>query len=38
VEVPISYKGRTNAEGKKIVLWRDGLLGLWAIIKFRFID
>lgn len=36
-EVPISYSGRTYEEGKKIGA-RDGLVALWAIIKFRFID
>lgn len=36
-EVPISYYGRTYAEGKHIG-WRDGLEALWLIFKFRFID
>lgn len=36
-EVPISYHGRTYAEGKSIG-WRDGLEALWLIFKFRFID
>lgn len=36
-EVPISYAGRTYAEGKKIG-WRDGLKALWAILKYRFFD
>ncbi len=36
-EVPISYDGRTYAEGKNIG-WRDGLEALWLIFKFRFID
>lgn len=35
-EVPISYKGRTHSEGKKIT-WRDGLVALFTLIKFRFI-
>ncbi len=30
-EVPISYYGRTYAEGKKIV-WRDGVRALWVIV------
>jgi glycosyltransferase involved in cell wall biosynthesis len=34
-EVPISYSGRTYAEGKKIG-WRDGFAALWAIVRFRF--
>jgi glycosyltransferase involved in cell wall biosynthesis len=33
-EVPISYYGRTYAEGKKIT-WRDGLLAVAALIRFR---
>ena len=36
-EVPISYYGRTYAEGKNIG-WRDGVQALWLIFKFRFID
>lgn len=37
VEVPISYTGRTAAEGKKIK-WIDGLSALWTLIKYRFVD
>jgi glycosyltransferase involved in cell wall biosynthesis len=33
-ERPISYSGRTYAEGKKIT-WRDGFRALWCIIKYR---
>ena len=33
-EVPISYSGRTYAEGKKIG-WRDGLAAFWHITKFN---
>ncbi len=36
-EVPISYHGRTYAEGKNIG-WRDGIEALWLIFKFRFLD
>ena len=36
-EVPISYHGRTYAEGKNIG-WRDGLYAMWLILKFRFLD
>ncbi|MEX2558344.1 MAG: glycosyltransferase family 2 protein [Pirellulales bacterium] len=32
-ERPISYAGRTYAEGKKIT-WRDGLRALWCIIRY----
>ena len=37
VEVPISYKGRSWSEGKKIT-WRDGISALYTLIKFRFLD
>jgi hypothetical protein len=33
-EVPISYAGRTYAEGKKIG-WRDGVAAFWHITKFN---
>ncbi len=33
-EVPISYYGRTYAEGKKAG-WRDGLRALWCILKYN---
>jgi 2-polyprenyl-3-methyl-5-hydroxy-6-metoxy-1,4-benzoquinol methylase len=36
-EVPISYSGRTYAEGKKIN-WRDGLRALWAIVRYALSD
>ncbi len=36
-EVPISYHGRTYAEGKKIT-WKDGLRAIWTIFKFWVID
>jgi glycosyltransferase involved in cell wall biosynthesis len=35
-EVPISYSGRTYAEGKKIG-WRDGIRALWCIFKYNFL-
>jgi glycosyltransferase involved in cell wall biosynthesis len=37
-EVPVSYKARSRAEGKKIVFWRDGPAVLIAIIRYRFSD
>jgi len=37
VEVPITYRGRSKAEGKKIN-WRDGVHGMWAIVKYRFLS
>lgn len=36
-EVPISYHGRTAAEGKKIG-FKDGLHAVWAIIRFGILD
>lgn len=37
VDVPIHYYPRSYSEGKKIN-WRHGLLILWTIIKYRFVD
>jgi glycosyltransferase involved in cell wall biosynthesis len=36
-EVPISYSGRTYAEGKK-VNWKDGVRALWAIFRYSLSD
>jgi len=36
-EVPISYHGRTYAEGKKIT-WRDGVKALFVIFKYWLVD
>ena len=36
-ETPISYSGRSYAEGKKIT-WVDGLHTLWALIRYRIAD
>jgi glycosyltransferase involved in cell wall biosynthesis len=36
-EVPISYHGRTYAEGKKIT-WKDGVAALYCLIRFRVAD
>lgn len=36
-EVPISYTGREFSEGKKIS-WKDGLIALWTLIKYRFVN
>ncbi len=33
-EMPITYSGRTYAEGKKID-WRDGVAALWHILRFN---
>jgi glycosyltransferase involved in cell wall biosynthesis len=36
-EVPITYDGRGYDEGKKIT-WRDGIVALWVLIKYRFTE
>jgi glycosyltransferase involved in cell wall biosynthesis len=36
-EVPITYDGRNYDEGKKIT-WRDGVVALWVLIKYRFTE
>ncbi|HKW02129.1 MAG TPA: glycosyltransferase family 2 protein [Vicinamibacterales bacterium] len=36
-EIPISYDGRGYEEGKKIT-WRDGVVALWVLLKFRFTE
>jgi glycosyltransferase involved in cell wall biosynthesis len=36
-EVPISYHGRTYEQGKKIT-WRDGLIAIYCLIRYRFFD
>ncbi|MEK7543309.1 MAG: glycosyltransferase family 2 protein [Patescibacteria group bacterium] len=36
-EVPISYFGRKFSEGKKLT-WRDGIIALWTLIKYRIVD
>ncbi len=36
-EVPISYAGREFEEGKKIT-WRDGIVALGSLVKYRFTD
>ena len=33
-EVPITYDGRGYEEGKKIT-WRDGIVALWTLLKYR---
>ena len=37
VEVPISFKGRSYGEGKKIKP-KDGLIAIWTLLKYRFVD
>ena len=36
-EVPISYHGRTAAEGKNIG-WKDAVSAVWCLLKYRFLD
>jgi glycosyltransferase involved in cell wall biosynthesis len=36
-ELPIAYYGRTFDEGKKIT-WRDGVVALWVLFKYRFTE
>jgi glycosyltransferase involved in cell wall biosynthesis len=36
-EIPITYDGRGYDEGKKIT-WRDGLVALWVLLKYRITD
>ncbi len=36
-EVPISYDGRSYEEGKKIG-WRDGVVAIWVLLKYRFTE
>jgi len=36
-EVPITYDGRGYGDGKKIT-WRDGIVAIWTLIKYRFTE
>jgi glycosyltransferase involved in cell wall biosynthesis len=36
-ELPITYDGRGYEEGKKIT-WRDGVVALWILVKYRFTE
>jgi len=36
-EVPITYDGRGYEDGKKIT-WRDGVVALWILLKYRFTE
>jgi glycosyltransferase involved in cell wall biosynthesis len=36
-EVPISYFGRKFSEGKKLT-WKDGVIALWTLIRYRITD
>jgi len=37
VEMPIAFYPRTIAEGKKIK-WRDGVEGIWTLLRYRFFN
>lgn len=37
IEVPITASPRTYKEGKKIG-WKDGVIAIWTLIKYRFVD
>ncbi len=37
VEVPVSYRGRNYAQGKKIT-WVDGIKAIWTLLKLRVTD
>ncbi len=37
-DLPVAYKARSRAEGKKIRFWRDGTRVLLAILRYRFVD
>jgi glycosyltransferase involved in cell wall biosynthesis len=36
-EIPITYAGRTYEEGKKIT-WKDGVVALWVLLRYRVSD
>ena len=36
-EVPITYDGRGYGDGKKIT-WRDGIVAIWTLFKYRFTE
>ena len=36
-EVPITYDGRGYEDGKKIT-WRDGVVALWVLLRYRFTE
>lgn len=35
VEIPISYRPRSKAEGKKLRYWRDGLIAVYTLLRYR---
>ncbi len=36
-EIPITYGGRGYEEGKKVT-WRDGIVAVWVLLKYRVVD
>jgi glycosyltransferase involved in cell wall biosynthesis len=36
-EIPITYDGRGYEDGKKIT-WRDGVVAVWTLVKYRFTE
>jgi glycosyltransferase involved in cell wall biosynthesis len=36
-EIPITYDGRGYEQGKKIT-WRDGVVALWVLVRYRFAE
>jgi glycosyltransferase involved in cell wall biosynthesis/SAM-dependent methyltransferase len=35
IEIPVNYRSRTFGDGKKVSIWRDPPLWLWALVKLR---
>ncbi len=35
IEIPVNYRSRSFREGKKVSIWRDPPLWLWALLKLR---
>ena len=35
IEIPVNYRSRSFAEGKKVSVWRDPLTWLWALVRLR---
>lgn len=38
LEIPISTKPRGYGEGKKLNTFRDGIIALWSLLKYKFVD
>ncbi len=36
LEIPVTYRGRSVKDGKKLRIWSDGCRALWAIFRYRF--